>query len=112
MDASARLGGLEFGKAVNDAVKLAAKRNQLADMRWSLGSGIHGLPPWVLGFLIRDLDLGVAQRVAEGVASHVVKNAGIDAVPAVSLIDGDILIGFVERFGDGGQLPALRQRGF
>jgi hypothetical protein len=112
MNASARLGGLEFNKAVTEAVKLAAKRNELADLRWSLGSGIHGLPPWVLGFMIRDVDLAVAQRVAEGVAAHVGKNVGIDAAPAVSFIDGDILIGFVERFGDSVQLPGMRQRGF
>jgi hypothetical protein len=112
VDASARLEGVEFARAVNDAVKLAAKRSELADLRWSLGRGVHGLPPWIIGFVIRDLELGHAQRLADGVATHVGKNAGIDAAPAVSYIDGDILIGFVERFGDAIPTLNIEQRGF
>jgi hypothetical protein len=107
MDTAGRLNGAEFGKAVHEAVQLAVKRTDLADRRLTLGSGYHWQRPWIVGFQIRDLDLGIANSLAENISARVGKSAGIDAVPVLTLIDGDILIGFVERFGDALQLPSI-----
>jgi hypothetical protein len=113
MDTAGRLSGVDFGKAVADAVQLATKRAEMAERRPTLGSGFHWTAPWIVGFQIRDVDLAVARSVAETISARVGKSVGVDAVPAVTLIDGDILIGFIERFGDSLRLPATfgqRQR--
>jgi hypothetical protein len=103
-----RLSNAEFAKAVETAVASAAKRNKLADLRKAVGSDFHSTPWWIVGRQVRDVDLGQAQKFAEAVAADVSKRSGFDVIPALSIIDGDILCGFVERFGNDIQLPSGR----
>ncbi len=108
MPTSNRLSSAEFGKAVEAAVLTAAKRNKLADLRTSLGSDYHHMPWWIVGRQVRDVDLSQAQAFATQVAADVGKKSGVELLPALTLIDGDILVGFVERFGNDLEVPANR----
>ncbi len=109
---SGRLTNAEFGKAVDAAVAAAAKRNKLADLRTSLGSDFHHTPWWIAGRAVRDVDLNQAQAFAQAVTADVSKRSGFELLPAVTMIDGDILCGFVERFGNDITPPNSRFGGF
>ena len=102
---ASRLSNAEFGQAVETAVANAAKRNKLADLRTSLGSDFHYTPWWIVGRQVRDVDLGQAQKFAEAVTAEVGKRSGFDLLPTVTIVDGDILCGFIERFGNDVQVP-------
>lgn len=95
-----RLSAAEFGGAVEKAVQLAAKRSGIEEIHRGLGSDYLQTPWWIVGRRVRDVELGVAHEFATGVAAKVTETTGIDVAAAITVIDGDILVGFVERFGD------------
>ncbi|HEY0519059.1 MAG TPA: hypothetical protein VGC84_06165 [Ilumatobacteraceae bacterium] len=105
MASANRLSNLEFAKAVESAVQTAAERNKLGDLRRAVGSDIHQMPWWIVGRQVREADLRQAQQFAEAVTAEVGERSGFDVVPALSVINGDILVGFVERFGNDVPVP-------
>ncbi len=100
-----RLSNADFSKAVGSAVAAAAKRNKLADLQTSLGSDFHHMPWWIVGRVLHEADLNQAHAFAQAVAADVSKRRGVDLKPALTIVDGDILVGFVERNGNDLQLP-------
>jgi hypothetical protein len=100
-----RLSNVEFGKAVESAVAAAAKRNKLADLRTSLGSDYHHMPWWIVGRVVRDADLNQAHAFAQAVTADISKKSGVDLKAALTIVDGDILVGFMERNGNDLQMP-------
>ena len=102
---SGRLSSAEFGKAVESAVASAAKRNKLADLRTSLGSDYHHMPWWIVGRVVRDADLNHAHAFAQAVTADISKKSGIELQAALTIVDGDILVGFLERNGNDLQVP-------
>ena len=103
-----RLSNADFGKAVETAVQNAAKRNKVSDLRTAVGSDFHHTPWWIVGRQVRDLDLAQAQKFAEAVTADVSKRSGFDLMATLTVVDGDILVGFIERFGNDIQLPSGR----
>ncbi len=100
-----RLSNAEFGKAVESAVAAAAKRNKLADLRTSLGSDFYQMPWWIVGRLVRDADLNQAHAFAKAVTADISKRSGVELKAALTIVDGDILVGFMERNGNDLQVP-------
>lgn len=107
MDKPERISAAEFGQAVQEGVRAAAKRRKL-DLRTSLGSDYYTLPWWIVGRQVRDVDLKVAHEFAVQVTEAVQTKSGIELSPALTMIDGDILVGFIERFGNEIEVPQNR----
>lgn len=95
----ARIGPRELAGAVHKAVGLAASRHKLDLEANVFDRDDFRLPPFINGRRCRGIDMDQAFKAAE----TIVDNLGLKdaAVQTVALkIDKDILVGFIERFGD------------
>ncbi len=111
MPEAQRLPLKDLNAAVERAVSMAADRRKLSAEVPVFGGDFYRVPWWIAGRKLRDqVNLDEAYEFAEQVSEAVSKEAGIDLVPAVTIIDKDILCGFIERF-EGGILPPLGRIG-
>jgi hypothetical protein len=99
----------ELHEAVDRAVGLAAERAELdpeAFVPGSFGTDFHRIPWSIIGRILREeLELEAAHRAAVGITENVGETLGLHLSPATTIIDKQILIGFVEQIEQGGGLP-------
>ena len=86
--------------AVDKAVRLASERHELELDTNLFGRDLIRTPPWIVGRVIRgEVSLDQAYVTAEAIARGV-EIDGVDLQPVALKINKDILVGFIERFGD------------
>jgi hypothetical protein len=101
----------ELAKAVNKAVELAARQHKLKLESNLFERDLIKTPPWIFGRVLRgQVDLDQAYKAAETITSNV-KFADAEFQPVALRINRDILVGFIERFGDRVQVDDFLIRG-
>lgn len=103
-----RVANSELSAAVSKAVNLAIERRGLTAERGPFGSDHFRVPWWVVGRLVRDVEQADAFDLARQVTDDVAGELGFDLVPAMTVVDRDILVGFIERFE--GRIPVPHGR--
>lgn len=95
-----RIGQRELAHAVDQATSLAARKHKLKLEPNLFQRDVFHLPWWIVGRVLREqVDLDHAFKAAETITQGV-KLDGVDLQPVALKIQGDILVGFIERFGD------------
>ncbi|MCC7013347.1 MAG: hypothetical protein IT454_12355 [Planctomycetes bacterium] len=97
----------ELSKAVAKAVDLARAKHKLELHPHLFQQDFAHLPWWIVGRVLRErVDLDQAHKVSETITQSI--NAKSDAFqPATVRIGDDILVGFIERFGNQIELPNI-----
>src|SRR3954463_13901487 len=94
----------DLNAAVERAVGWAPERRKLSAEPPVFGGDFYRVPWWLVGRKLRDqVNLDEAYEFAQQVSEAVSAEAGFELVPAVTIIDKDILCGFIERFEGGFQ---------
>lgn len=95
-----RIGRRELSTAIDKAVGIAVSRHRLEFQPNHFGRDQFQLPPWIVGRLVRGkIDLDQAFKSAETIVEAA--GFGDQNLQAVAIkVDKDILVGFIERFGD------------
>lgn len=96
----ARVSQRELASAVGKAVELASRKHKLRLEPNLFERDVFQVPWWIVGRVVRErADLDQAFKAAETITSGV-KFPGVELQPVALKINADILVGFIERFGD------------
>lgn len=99
----------ELSKAVAKAIEIATSKHKVELQPHLFQQDIVRVPGWIVGRVLRDqLDLNLAHKIAESITSSVNGKSG-GFQPATVRIDRDILVGFIERYGNQIELPGSFQ---
>ncbi len=99
----------QLNTAVVEAVELAKERRGLELEAAPLGSDFLRNPVWTIGRQVRgDISLDDAYQVATSITEAVESSVGIRLSPTVTIVDKQILCGFIERFDRSFDLPGTR----
>jgi hypothetical protein len=111
MPAATRIPLAELNKAVARAVAEVDNFGAPGEVG-VFRSDFFRTPWWVVGRLIREsMDLNQAHELATQVSKTTAAALKIDLAPVVTAIDGDILVGFIERYEGAIAPPAGRLGG-
>ena len=107
MPEARRISPEELSKAVSKAVELAKTKHKLELQPHLFEQDFARLPWWIIGRRLHETDnLEQAHAISETITSAV--NAKGNAFqPATLRVDKDVLVGFIERFGNQVEAPEM-----
>lgn len=90
-------------ETVDRAVQIAGlRRDNGASGRSPRTGDFFAFDGWLIGRLLREsLELGKAHELSTGIAEASASELGLSVDAVTIAIGGDILVGFIERFGEG-----------
>lgn len=107
MPEPSRIQPEELSKAIVKAVELAKAKHKLTLEPFLFQQDVARIPWWIIGRRLRDIDdLKQAHIVAETITSAVNAKGNVFQ-PATLRVDKDILVGFIERFGNQVEVPEM-----
>jgi hypothetical protein len=105
MPEARRIRPEELAKAVGKAVELAKTKHKLDLEPYLFEQDFARIPWWIVGRRLRESDdLKQALTISETI-TNAVNDKGTAFQPATLCVGKDILVGFIERFGNQVEIP-------